>query len=85
MTVFALLASPPLTPLTHMPGSTPIAVHHLLGNAIAQGGQAEWDFAWSQLQKAELVNEGPASAGLHQPRLAPEQVRTRVEMTVFST
>lgn len=26
-------------------------------NAIAQGGQAEWDFAWSQLQKAELVNE----------------------------
>ncbi|XP_010839339.1 PREDICTED: aminopeptidase N [Bison bison bison] len=26
-------------------------------NAIAQGGQAEWDFAWDQLQQAELVNE----------------------------
>lgn len=26
-------------------------------NAIAQGGQEEWDFAWNQLQQAELVNE----------------------------
>ncbi|XP_061014681.1 aminopeptidase N [Dama dama] len=26
-------------------------------NAIAQGGQEEWDFAWSQLQQAQLVNE----------------------------
>ncbi|XP_066210647.1 aminopeptidase N [Saccopteryx leptura] len=26
-------------------------------NAIAQGGEAEWDFAWDQFQKATLVNE----------------------------
>nr|XP_010953645.1 PREDICTED: LOW QUALITY PROTEIN: aminopeptidase N [Camelus bactrianus] len=26
-------------------------------NAIAQGGQEEWDFAWEQFQKAQLVNE----------------------------
>lgn len=26
-------------------------------NAIAQGGEEEWDFAWSQFQKATLVNE----------------------------
>ncbi|XP_057579852.1 aminopeptidase N [Hippopotamus amphibius kiboko] len=26
-------------------------------NAIAQGNQKEWDFAWSQLQQAQLVNE----------------------------
>ncbi|KAB1257137.1 Aminopeptidase N [Camelus dromedarius] len=26
-------------------------------NAIAQGGQEEWDFAWKQFQKAQLVNE----------------------------
>uniref|UniRef100_A0A8D0VSX2 Aminopeptidase n=1 Tax=Sus scrofa TaxID=9823 RepID=A0A8D0VSX2_PIG len=26
-------------------------------NAIAQGGQDQWDFAWGQLQQAQLVNE----------------------------
>ena len=26
-------------------------------NAIAQGGEDEWDFAWEQFQKATLVNE----------------------------
>ncbi|XP_059534043.1 aminopeptidase N [Myotis daubentonii] len=26
-------------------------------NAIAQGGEAEWDFAWEQFRKATLVNE----------------------------
>ncbi|XP_070256863.1 aminopeptidase N [Myotis yumanensis] len=26
-------------------------------NAIAQGGEAEWDFAWDQFRKATLVNE----------------------------
>lgn len=26
-------------------------------NAIAQGGEEEWDFAWDQFQKATLVNE----------------------------
>ncbi|XP_066886007.1 aminopeptidase N isoform X2 [Kogia breviceps] len=27
-------------------------------NAIAQGDQKEWDFAWRQLKQAQLVNEG---------------------------
>uniref|UniRef100_A0A8C3WP81 Aminopeptidase n=1 Tax=Catagonus wagneri TaxID=51154 RepID=A0A8C3WP81_9CETA len=42
------------------PGNNPIHPNlrsTIYCNAIAQGGQAQWDFAWEQLQQAQLVNE----------------------------
>ena len=51
-----LAASPPLTPQLHA-RIHPNLRSTIYCNAIAQGGHEEWDFAWSQLQQAELVNE----------------------------
>lgn len=50
-------APPPLTPTPPHVRIHPNLRSAVYCNAIAQGGEEEWNFAWEQFQKATVVNE----------------------------
>lgn len=53
----SLLPSTPDTPPSPHTRIHPNLRSTVYCNAIAQGGEREWDFAWEQFQKETLVNE----------------------------